>query len=62
MAATPTCTSEFLELVVKSGIISEAALSAHDGLPKEPTQCAAVLISKGILTKFQAKLLLNGRY
>ncbi|CAN5559499.1 hypothetical protein BH11PLA2_BH11PLA2_04280 [soil metagenome] len=62
MAATPTTSTEFLDLLSKSGLLSEEQLAEMDDLPEEPTSCAAVLIAKGAITKFQAKLLLNGRY
>lgn len=53
---------DFLELVRKAGIVPAATLEGLSDLPSEPTACAASLISKGLITKFQAKLLLSGKY
>jgi serine/threonine protein kinase len=51
-----------LELVAKSGIATAEALAQVDGLPEDPRKAAGVLIQKGILTKFQAAQLLQGRH
>ncbi|MGL4419304.1 MAG: serine/threonine-protein kinase, partial [Gemmataceae bacterium] len=64
--ASPASTNELLELVRKSGIVRpdqwDQKLSRGEGLPSDATQSAALLVQKGLLTRFQAKLLLTGRY
>lgn len=64
--ATPSSTIELLDLVRKSGIYRAESLddrlSDVQELPEDPIQCAAVLVQHGLLTRFQAKLLLTGRY
>jgi serine/threonine protein kinase len=61
----PATTNEFLEMVFKSGICSAEELDARLGngtsRPEEPDRLAALLIRRGVLTTFQAKLLLTGR-
>ena len=63
--ATPASTTELLDLVKKSGIYTadglDRALSEIE-LPEDPVKSAAVLVRQGLLSQFQAKLLLNGRY
>jgi serine/threonine protein kinase len=62
----PTSTIELLDLVRKSGIHPSSQLDdrlrTFPNLPVDPTQTAAMLVKQGMLTKFQAKLLLTGRY
>ncbi len=62
----PASTPELLDLVRKSGIHPPDALSQSlsdfTGLPDDPAKSAAVLVKRGLLTSFQAKLLLTGRY
>ncbi len=64
--AAPASTVELLDLVRKSGIIPADALGRQVGdapdLPHDPTQSAAVLVRRGLLTPFQANLLLAGRH
>jgi serine/threonine protein kinase len=69
MAAPPTTTLDFLELVRRSELIEEKRfedyLQAHrDGalLPEQPKKLARQLIRDGLLTRFQAEQLLMGRY
>lgn len=62
MAAAPVSASEFLDLVRKSGVLPAGTLDQLTDIPSEPTACAAALIAKGLITKFQARLLLAGRY
>src|SRR6267143_1050829 len=62
MPASPANTSEFLKLLRKSGIVTDSMIAALGDLPSEPTKCAAALVSREVITKFQAKLLLSGRY
>lgn len=62
----PTSTVELLDLVRKSGICAQqqldAKLKTFPSLPVDPSQSAAMLVQQGMLTRFQAKLLLTGRY
>jgi serine/threonine protein kinase len=67
--ATPTTTTELLDLVRKSGVVEAtrldpclAQLSADGLLPEEPVQLAAALVCRGVVTRFQAKHLLQGRW
>ena len=64
--AVPSTTNEFLELVRRSGIHPPARLDEVlrevPDLPDDPAKSAAVLVKHGVLTAFQAKLLLTGRY
>ena len=63
---TPASTTELLELVRKSGIVAKDHLDEKlrnvSKLPGDAVQSAAVLVQQGLLTRFQAKLLLTGRY
>jgi serine/threonine protein kinase/peroxiredoxin len=58
--------NEFLESLRKSGLIEtevlDEALSTYTGTTEEPTKIAEYLIQKKMLTSFQAKSLLAGRY
>lgn len=62
----PSSTSDLLELVRKSGIVREELFDTHlrqyPDLPTDAVQSAATLVKSGLLTRFQAKLLLTGRY
>ena len=62
----PSSTSELIDLVRKSGIHPseslDRSLSDVPHLPDDPAKSAAVLVKRGVLTTFQAKLLLAGRY
>jgi eukaryotic-like serine/threonine-protein kinase len=67
--ATPSSVYEFLELVAKSELLekcrlAETAQSWMDNrtLPSNPKECAATLVKDGLLTPFQAKLLLAGKW
>src|SRR5262245_37076778 len=65
MAATaPASSTEFLDLVKKSGLLSPAKMATLpvDTLPPEPPKMAAALVKAGFLTKFQASQLLAGRH
>ena len=61
---TPTTISDFLGLVRKSGLLDEQGLNqlADLDLPAEPFACAEALVKAHVLTPFQAKQLLAGRY
>ncbi|MDY3551166.1 protein kinase [Gemmata sp. JC717] len=58
--------AEFLDVVRKSGIYTpdglDAALRDVEELPADPNRAAAVLVKCGVLTPFQAKNLLAGKY
>ncbi len=62
----PTSTLELLDLVRKSGIYApqdlDARLKGVPDLPTDPVPGAAALVQHGVLTRFQTKLLLTGRY
>ncbi len=64
--AAPASTTELLEFVRKSGVATAEVLdrfaAEHGDFPADPTKAAALLVQKKILTAFQAKLLLVGRY
>jgi serine/threonine protein kinase len=64
----PTTSSEFLHLVRQSGLVDAERLDAYLGqlwpagpLP-EPTRLACALVRDGLLTYFQAKQLLRGKW
>lgn len=61
----PRDLAQFLEIVCKSGLVAEPDLGdllADQELPDNPEQAAEILIGAGLLTAFQAKLLLQGKY
>ena len=64
--AAATSTVELLDFVRRSGVVGADQLNrfvaGQPNLPTDPTQSANLLVQKKILTAFQAKLLLAGRY
>ena len=64
--AAPASTKELLEFVRKSGVVPGEKLDRfvadQPELPSDPTKSASLLVQKKLLTAFQAKLLLVGRY
>ena len=62
----PSSTNDLLDLVRKSGIVRAELFDTHlreyPDLPTDAVQSAATLVKSGLLTRFQAKLLLTGRY
>jgi len=64
MPASPTSVTEFWELLRKSGIWSEEQwLSVQlNDFPEDPQAAAELLIKRKLLTPFQARQLLAGRY
>src|SRR4051812_27529671 len=62
MATAPTTSNEFLLLLTQSGLVTPAQLAHVRGLPDDPKLCAAALIGNGMITRYQAKLLLDGRF
>src|SRR5262245_22256905 len=60
---------QFLELLKKSNLVDPnrleqelAALELEAAMPPKPSQLAAVLVRRGLLTNFQATQLVNGRW
>lgn len=65
MPVAPTSPVDLLELISRSGIASPESLASavpEGSLPEDPRRAATVLIQKGILTRFQASQLLQGRH
>ncbi|MFO0803658.1 MAG: serine/threonine-protein kinase [Gemmataceae bacterium] len=65
MPVAPASPVDLLELISRSGIATAEALAeaALDGtLPADPRKAAAVLMQKGVITRFQAQQLLQGRH
>ncbi|MFO0851624.1 MAG: serine/threonine-protein kinase [Gemmataceae bacterium] len=64
--SAPVSAGDFLDLLRRSEIVRPDALAATleelGDVPADPGQCAAALIRVGLITKFQAKLLLTGRF
>ncbi|HMP04007.1 MAG TPA: serine/threonine-protein kinase, partial [Gemmatales bacterium] len=62
----PTTSPEFLDIVRRSGLIQpdrlEAFLNKYETVGEEPNRVAMALIQEGLLTNFQARQLLKGRY
>jgi serine/threonine protein kinase len=59
-------TTDFLDVVRMSGIFQTPSLDERlaelPNLPTDPVRLAAVLVERGLLTRFQAKLLLAGKF
>jgi len=64
MPSAPTSSSEFVDLLSRSGLLSSDKLASLSdlGLPEEPQKAAAKLVAQGLLTRFQAAQLLAGRH
>src|SRR5438874_13724003 len=67
--AAPANSTEFLDLVRKSGVADEKRLDAHlqrlrgaGALPAEPGKLAGLLVRDGLLTHFQAEQILLGKW
>jgi serine/threonine protein kinase len=63
-AAVPATTADLVELIRKSGILADAASTdvvLGRSLPADPVHAANVLVRKGVLTQFQARMLLAGK-
>lgn len=58
-------TTEFIDLLRQSGIYQagafDEAMTRVPELPDDPSRAAVVFVQSGVLTRFQARLLLNGR-
>jgi len=61
----PTTTTDFLAVLRKSGLVDESRLTElfpdADNLPPDPRACATGLVKGGVLTQYQAKMLVNGK-
>ena len=61
----PATTRDFLGLVRKSGLVDEARVAElfpdESHLPPDPKTCALGLVKQGVLTQYQAKMLVNGK-
>ncbi|HEV3437784.1 MAG TPA: serine/threonine-protein kinase, partial [Gemmata sp.] len=64
MPRPPRSSSELIDLIRKSGIVSPEKLAPVSDLPlpDEPQKAAACLVAQGIVTAFQAAQLLAGRH
>jgi len=64
--SAPATATDFLSLVRKSGVLDEKRFSEEfadaGDLPADPTECANALIRTGLLTTFQARQILAGKY
>src|SRR5579883_2109028 len=64
--AAPTTTAEFLAIVRQSGVLNENEFRERFGrdaeLPPDPSRCATALVQAQLLTSFQARQLLAGRF
>src|SRR4051794_19885908 len=65
----PTIIDEFLELSYKSGVLSKEAyadywktLEEKGAVPQTPKELAEAMVRDGVLTKFQADHLLQGKW
>jgi serine/threonine protein kinase len=68
MLAPPATITEFLDVVLKSGVLDQRRLNAHlrsleekGELPTVPSQLARRLVNDGLLTAFQAGNFLKGK-
>jgi len=61
----PNTTADFLAVLRKSGLVDESRLAElfpdADNLPPDPRACALGLVKGGVLTQYQAKMLVNGK-
>jgi len=66
---SPANTAELLDLVARSGVADDARIAAfvdslrHAGrMPADPVRLAEFLVAEGLLTRFQAEQLLQGKW
>jgi len=59
-AIAPARTGDLLDLIQRSGLASKQALASLT-LPAEPIPAATLLVQRGLLTPFQARMLLAGK-
>jgi serine/threonine protein kinase len=66
MPVAPSCATDLLDLIVKSGVATAARGAAvvpdPADLPADPRSAARALIQKGLITRFQAQQFLIGRH
>jgi serine/threonine protein kinase len=67
--ASPASSTEFLDLVRKSGVLDEKRLDAHvaklrttNRMPAEAGKLAGILVTDGLLTHFQAEQIMLGKW
>src|SRR6266542_3011601 len=67
--AAPATNDEFLDLIRKSGVAEEKRFDAwlqkvksNGALPVKPGEVAGLLVRDGVLTKFQAEQILQGKW
>ncbi len=64
-AIAPADTPALLDLIRRSGVLPDAivadTLAAAASLPSDPVHAATALVRKGVLTQFQARMLLAGK-
>ncbi|HYH65655.1 MAG TPA: serine/threonine-protein kinase, partial [Urbifossiella sp.] len=58
MPVAPVSTSDLLDLLRRSGLNA----TIPDDLPAEPQKAAAALVKQGVITRFQAQQILQGRH
>ncbi|MCX8138647.1 MAG: protein kinase, partial [Gemmataceae bacterium] len=66
----PTTASEFVDLVLKSGVVEESRVreflkklaEGSSGIPSDPARLAGLMVHEGLLTYFQAEQILQGKY
>ena len=66
----PTTASDFVDLVLKSGVVEESRVreflkklaESSNGIPSEPARLAGLMVHEGLLTYFQAEQILQGKY
>ncbi len=63
--SAPATTAQFLAALRKSGLVDEAKFAElfpdESDLPGDPASCAAGLVNRALLTRYQAKMLLAGK-
>ncbi len=62
MASTaPAQAHDLIELIRKSGVLTSVEIATLPQLPSDVMQAATILVQQGVLTKFQARMLLAGK-
>jgi serine/threonine protein kinase len=66
---SPTCLDEFLDLILKSGVVEDKRLTAYVDklretatLPADHNQLSDLMVREGLLTRFQAEQFLLGKW
>jgi eukaryotic-like serine/threonine-protein kinase len=64
--AAPNTTEELLAIIRDSRVLpdatAESTLAAAKSLPADPVHAATALVRRGVLTQFQARMLLSGKF